>query len=119
MTPKRIALIALCLLGVVVVIEFSRGSRSVFFGFDREMQHRFEGISIAANRQTTLEALGEPRVKSESFNLPQQHGFEHLFDAAERSDAVEYYQWINGMNWYYCIGFNDAGEVVVKGEGNS
>lgn len=123
MTTKRIALVALGLLGIVVLVfgatEILRGARSVFAGFDRGMQRSYEGISIGTNKRTTIGALGEPRVKSESFNLPQKHGFEHLFDAAERSGAVEYYQWINGMNWYYCIGFDAAGEVVVKGEGHS
>lgn len=123
MTTKRIAPIALGLLGIVVVlfgaIEVLRGPRSVFAGFDRGMQRSYEGISTGTNKRTTVEALGEPRVKSASFHLPQKHGFEHLFEAAERSGAVEYYQWVNGMNWYYCIGFDAAGEVVVKGEGHS
>ena len=123
MTKRRVATISLGLLGIVVLvfgaIEVFRGARSIFAGFDRRMQRSYESISIGTNKQATVRALGEPRVKSESFNLPQKHVFEHLFDAAERSGAVEYYQWINGMNWYYCIGFNAAGEVVVKGEGHS
>ena len=123
MTKKRIATFALGLLGIVVLvfgaIEVFRGPRSVFAGFNRRMQRSYESISIGTNKRATVGALGEPRVKSESFNLPQKHGFEPLFIAAERSGAVEYYQWVNGMNWYYCIGFNAAGEVVVKGEGHS
>lgn len=53
------------------------------------------------------------------FCLPQKHGFEEQFEAASRSSAVEYLLWINGMNWYYCIGFDAEGKVVVKGEGHS
>jgi len=69
--------------------------------------------------RTAIETLGEPLLKSDTFHLPQKHGFEHYFDAAERSTAVEYLLWINGNNWYYCIGFDVSGKAVVKGEGHS
>ena len=124
MTTRRkvkigIALIALALFGYGAM-EISRGPRSsILAGFDRDMHSRFEKISVGESKQVVLNLLGEPRATSDKFNLPQKHGFEHLFDAAERSPAVEYYQWINGGNWYYCIGFDSTGVVVIKGEGHS
>ncbi len=83
------------------------------------MDANYEKISKGDTKQSVVDALGEPRAKTDEFNLPQRHGFKHHFDSAERSSAVEYYQWINGMNWYYCVGFDSFGAVVIKGEGHS
>ena len=123
MTTKRkvtigISLAAIALVGFAV-IELFLGPRSLLAGFDRGMHARYEAVSEGESMKMVVEALGEPRAKGDEFNLPQRHGFEHLFDAAERSSAVEFYQWVNGMNWYYCIGFDSAGTVVIKGEGHS
>src|SRR5262245_33326564 len=123
MASRRIVIVAATLAAAAVfilgVFEVRRGPRSVFAGFDRRMQRHYEAISIGSSKRTAIEALGEPRSKSKGFNLPQRQGFEHYFDAAERSTAVEYLLWSNGMNWYYCIGFDASGKAVVKGEGNS
>ncbi|CAN5908829.1 hypothetical protein BH11VER1_BH11VER1_09170 [soil metagenome] len=113
-----ISLATVTLVGLVVM-EVFRGPRSILARFDRGMNARYEKISVGENKRSVFDALGEPRAKSDEFNLPQRHGFEDLFDAAGKSSAVEYYQWINGMNWYYCIGFDPSGAVVIKGEGHS
>jgi hypothetical protein len=127
MTTKRkvtigISLAAGALLGILllmVLLEALIGPRGVLSGFDRGIHARYERITVGEARQAVIDALGAPNAKSDEFNLPQRHGFEHLFDAAERSSSVEYYQWINGTNWFYCIGFDSAGIVVIKGEGHS
>lgn len=123
MTTKRKFTIALLLAFVVLagfaVTEVLCGPRSFIAGFDRGMHANYEMISKGESKKSVVAALGEPRAKTDEFNLPQRHGFEHHFDAAERSSAVEYYQWINGMNWYYCVGFDSSGAVVIKGEGHS
>ena len=123
MTTKRKFTIGLLLAFVVlagfVVTEVLRGPRSLIAGFDRGMHANYEKISKGESKNSVVDSLGEPRAKTDEFNLPQRHGFEHHFDAAERSSAVEYYQWINGMNWYYCVGFDSSGAVVLKGEGHS
>jgi hypothetical protein len=123
MTTKRRVTIWISLASVILValavMEVFRGPRSFLAGFDRGMHARYDKISEGESKRLVFDALGEPRAKSDEFNLPQRHGFEHLFDAAEESSAVEYYQWINGMNWYYCIGFDSNGVVVIKEEGHS
>lgn len=123
MTTKRKFTIGLLLAFVVLagfaVTDVLRGPRSFIAGFDRGMHANYEMISKGETKKSVVDALGEPRAKTDEFNLPQRHGFEHHFDAAERSSAVEYYQWINGMNWYYCVGFDSSGAVVIKGEGHS
>lgn len=123
MTTKHKLTIGLILAFVVLagfaVTEVLRGPRSFITGFDRGMHANYEKVSTGDSKKSVVDALGEPRTKTEDFNLPQKRGFEHHFDAAERSSAVEYYQWINGMNWYYCVGFDSSGAVVIKGEGHS
>lgn len=123
MTTKRKFTIGFLLAFVVLagfaLTEFLRGPRSFIFGFDRGMHPSYEKISKGMSKKSVVDALGEPLVKTDEFNLPQKHGFEHHFDAAERSSAVEYYQWINGGNWFYCVGFDSSGAVVIKGEGHS
>jgi hypothetical protein len=119
--PKVTIWISLGVVALVglAVMEVIRGARSFLAGFDHGMHANYEKISKAESKRLVFDALGEPRAKSDGFNLPQRHGFEQLFDAAEKTPAVEYYQWINGMNWYYCIGFDSDGIVVLKGEGHS
>ena len=112
-------LLVLVVLAGLTVTGVFRGPRSFFAGFDRGMHANYEKISKGESKKSVVDAIGEPRAKTDEFNLPQRHGFEHHFEAAERSSAVEYYQWINGMNWYYCVGFDSSGAVVIKGEGHS
>jgi len=123
MPPRRILtntiLLTAALVVSLVVYEVLRGPRSMFFGFDRCMQRHYEDIAIGSAKKTSIEILGSSWSKSDTFNLPQRHGFEQYFEAAERSTAVEYLLWVNGGNWYYCIGFDASGTAVVKGEGNS
>lgn len=104
---------------MVVLLDVLIGPRGILGGFDRGMHARYEKITVGESKKSVVDAIGEPQDKSDVFNLPQRHGFEQLFDAAEKSPAVEYYLWINGANWYYCIGFDSAGTVVIKGAGNS
>jgi len=112
-------LVATFAIVVFLVSEVTRGSRSVFANFDSGEQKTYNRIQIGTNKEDVIQLLGDPLSKSEIFSLPQRQGFEHFFEAAEQSSAVEYLLWINGMNWYYCIGFDDNGAVVVKGEGHS
>lgn len=120
----RVSLTLVILIGLVTLVRFADfdallGPQGIISGFDREIHSGYKGISLGESKESVLETLGDPRSKSDQFNLPQRQGFEHLFEGAENSHAVEYYQWINGMIWYYCIGFDSSGSVRIKGEGHS
>ena len=127
MTAKRkfrigISLAGGTVVGVVVIVallHFLIGPRGILGGFDRGMDARYGKIMVGESKKSVVDALGEPLNKTDGFNLPQRLGFEDLFDAAEKSTAREYYQWMNGTNWYYCIGFDPDGIVVIKGGGHS
>lgn len=111
--------------GVVAAIlvlagrEILRGPRSTLAGFNRATDAKYQTIRIGAPKAEVLAVLGQPIRTEPVFCLPQRHGFEKLFAAADRSASTEYYLWINGMNWYYCIGFDRNGAVSMKGEGHS
>lgn len=83
------------------------------------MHRNYASISEGMSKRNVVDALGEPRAKDNQFNLEGMSSFEGFFDAAEDSSAVEYHQWANGMNWFYCIGFDARGNVVLMGEGHS
>lgn len=104
---------------ILVGLEVFRGPRSVFGRFSRRMHAKYESIRIGTPKADVIAALGQPKRIELSFCLPQRHGFEKLFEDAERSASIEYYLWRNGVNWYYCIGFDRNGIVAVKGEGCS
>ena len=118
---KAAKIIGICalILFCVAAAEILRGPRSHLAGFDRARHRTYEAISIGSSKGAALQGLGEPLRQERTFCLPQRHGFEEQFEAAERSSAVEYALWHNGINWYYCIGFDSHGKVVIKGEGCS
>jgi hypothetical protein len=111
-------LVAVALLGVAS-LNFLIGPQGILMGFERKRQAAYENLALGDTKRQVIEALGEPKATSPFFNLPQRAGHEDCFQQAEASDAVEFHQWINGGNWYYCIGYDANGRVVVKGEGHS
>ncbi len=51
--------------------------------------------------------------------MPPGHpGFEESLAIAEGSKAIVFCLWTNGINWYYCIGFDEKNQLVTKAEGN-
>jgi hypothetical protein len=93
--------------------------KSELAGFSRLQQHRFESLQLGAPKAVVLEGLGMPRNTWPTCNLPQRRGFEEAFRRAEASGATEYLLWVNGMNWFYCVGFDAQARVVFTGEGHS
>ena len=63
--------------------------------------------------------LGEPYNSDVTCCLPQYSGFEDEFLLANSSGAAEFFTWINGMNHFYCIGFDEDGRMIVIVEGAS
>ena len=104
---------------ILVGLEVLRGPRSVFGRFSRRMHAKYESIRIGTPKADVIAALGQPKRIEWSFYLPQRHGYEKLFEDAERSASIEFYLWKNGINWYYCIGLDRNGTVTIKGEGCS
>ena len=89
-------------------------------GFNRPVQLAFDrlvsGVSLDEAR---AQLKSDPIRNSAECCLPQRPGFEAEFERAERSTATIYYLFKNGTNWYYSLGFDSEGLLVVKTQGHS
>jgi hypothetical protein len=119
MKLKEIIILLVCSAFLALGLEIGRGPKSLCFGFNRSLHRAYEELPVGLLRAEAIRIFGKPIKSSDSFCLPQSHGFEALFEAAEKSGSKEYLLWINGMNWYYCLGFDAAGRMVIKAEGHS
>ncbi len=95
------------------------GPKSVILGFDKNMQSRYEQFPIGTQRKEVINTLGSPLWSKDEFCLPSGHrGYEDSLALAKTSNAIKYDVWRNGVNWFYCIGFDEDGLLAVKAEGN-
>lgn len=82
------------------------------------MDREYRRLEAGSSLEDAIERLGPPKSEGATFLLPQRAGFEDAFDQAENSKATAFYLWINGPNWYYCLGYDAEGRLAVKGEGH-
>ncbi len=87
--------------------------------FDRDLHASLRDLNIGTDKSRVFTLLGEPITSDTECCLPQSAGFESEFARAKESNAVEYFLWRNGVNWYYCIGFDKNNKLVTKLEGGS
>ena len=94
------------------------GPRSLLMGYERVRQRQFDDIEIGEPIATAIKILGEPIRKEKDFSREIAYR-ENDFDQKTLSKCVVFLVWRNGGNWFYCIGVDDAGKIVVKADGNS
>lgn len=87
--------------------------------FDRGLHRQVQRLEDGTPKTEIIALLGEPIKTNAECCLPQQNGFEDEFASAAKSTAVKYFLWRNGVNWYYCIGFDEDDKLVVVLEGCS
>lgn len=87
--------------------------------FDRGVHNWVMRLEVGTHESEVLEFLGEPYKSDSQCCLPQYHGFEEEFDRANKSGATRFHTWINGMNHFYCIGFDDDGRMIIIVQGHS
>lgn len=85
---------------------------------DRSMDREYQRLELGSSTKEAIERLGPPKSEGPTFLLPQRGGFEDAFERAEHSAGIAFYLWTNGPNWYYCLGFDNEGGLVVKEEGH-
>ena len=85
--------------------------------FDRNLHNRVGILETGTPKSEVLRLLDPPLQSDSKCCLPQVRGFEDEFARANDSGAVRFFLWRNGLNWYYCIGFdeNDLLTIVVEG----
>ena len=79
--------------------------------FDRGLHKAVMRLGKGTDKSTFFAILGEPYKSDVTCCLPQYSGFEKEFALANASGAVEFFAWINGMNHFYCIGFDEDGKM--------
>lgn len=95
-------------------------ARDGLMHFDRATQRAFDILPMGITLEDASARLGtDPIRDAPECCLPQRHAFEIEFERAENSDAVHFYLYQNGINWYYCLGFDADGRLVVTGQGCS
>ena len=115
----RVAMTSLVLI-IIASVVIAPFAFDALMGFDRSIQLDFERLILGVSLDEAKAQLkSDPIRKSAECCLPQRHGFETEFERAERSTATIYYLFKNGANWYYCLGFDSDGLLVVKTQGNS
>lgn len=111
-------LIVAILVFAISLVFIPRGY-NMLMGFDRSLHNKFKSLEIGTAREDVIATLGEPIATSADCCLPQRLGYESEFARATKSSAVKYYLWRNGMNWYYCLGFDESSKLVFVSEGHS
>jgi outer membrane protein assembly factor BamE (lipoprotein component of BamABCDE complex) len=92
--------------------------RSFWMGYDSKSQQAFDQIEAGQPKERALKLLGEPRATSPSFSREIAY-CESDFKPAEIAQCCEFVVWSNGSNWFYCIGIDKNGIIVLKAQGNS
>lgn len=88
--------------------------------FDVTVQNEFDSLPMGITLKDAQNRLrSSPIDQAKTCCLPQRNSFEAEFARAERSGAVKFYLFRNGINWYYCLGFDPDGRLVVTGQGCS
>ncbi len=86
--------------------------------FDTGMQRNYEKVAVGAQAGSAFELLGEPFESTDQFSRAL-NSYRSNFPAAELQKCTEFHCWQNGANWFYCIGIDCRGNIVLKAEGHS
>ena len=115
---KRLLIALAVVLGACVFAYPS--ARDALMHFDRAGQLAFDTLPMGITLDDASAHLGSDPIRDAvECCLPQRQAFESEFERAENSDAVRFYLYRNGINWYYCLGFDADGRLVVTGQGCS
>lgn len=87
-------------------------------GFKKQRQAEYNQIKVGDTKQSAFDRLGEPRTVEPYFSRPISY-CEHDFPPADVAKCVEFITWANGGNWFYCIGVDEEGTVILKAQGHS
>ena len=86
--------------------------------FDTEMQRGSNQIECGCRFGVVMDLLGTPDESSTKFPRALD-GYKRGIHAADLRRCTEFHSWRNGSNWFYCIGTDSNGDVVLKAEGHS
>lgn len=117
MKQRLLSAFAVILVSCVFVYPYARDA---LMQFDRVAQRSFDTLPMGITLDEASARLGSDPIRdSPECCLPQRHAFESEFERAANSGAVHFYLYRNGVNWYFCLGFDADGRLVVTGQGCS
>lgn len=89
-------------------------------GFDRKQHRAFRSLRIGMERSEAFKRMVHiPIWTNHQFTLGQYEGNEKEYAKTNGIVAEVFYTWVNGVDWYYCVGFDRYGRLVVKGQGGT
>ncbi len=89
-------------------------------GFNRNQDRQFKALRTGITDSEVFARMGAaPLWTNSEFTLGQYHGNENEYAKTNGVDARVFYTWVNGLDWFYCAGFDPRGRLVVKGEGGT
>ena len=84
------------------------------------MDRAFNKLEAGFMRADVLEKMGRaPNLTNTTFTLGQRNGYESEYAKTNGLKIALFYTWVNGIDHYYCVGFNDEDKLVVKGQGGT
>lgn len=96
-----------------------RGPKSIFWmGFQSRHHANFEKLRSGDSIKQAIRLLGKPIAEYKYF--PREIDYrENDFSADELKKCSYFLVWINGGNWFYCVGIDQNGRIVLKAGGHS
>ena len=87
-------------------------------GFDTAMDRRYDAVKCGELLESAMVLLGEPYEATEYFSRALA-SYESDLPPAEVAKCSQFLTWRNGGNWFYCVGVDKHGKIIVKIQGHS
>ena len=106
------------ILAVVLVVVIFFGVKSCFrfvMGWDSELHSKYKSVKMGAMESFVEEVMGDPvRVTNFEIESFPAINYEEIKERSEKSGAVKFYYYENGINTLYILGFDRAHMLVFK-----
>ena len=113
----KIASVTACVILLVWATILALGDWAT--GFSRWQHIKFRFVRHGMNETSVIRLLGMPYCRTNTFFIGQRHGYENIYEAADRSGSSFYLSWINGIDYVYTVGFSQRSNAVFKAEGGT
>ena len=88
------------------------------FSFDTAMDRHYHQIECGQSCESAIALLGEPYETTDYFSRALAT-YESDFSTADVAKCNQFMAWRNGANWFYSIGIDKDGVIVIKAQGHS
>ena len=103
---------------VAAALILPRMLGNYLMGFDSSMQDSYNQIQVGDQASVAIQLLGLP-VSTDPHFPRALSSYESDFPLTERSKCVKFMFWQNGGNWFYGVGVDSNGVIILKADGHS